>query len=166
MFAVVSRAAAQPPPPLGFLPQVKPEERHTGLGYDEDVIQRHMQQMKQDLPAPIYEHLRECSLGEAGIAYDSCEGHASYAEYAYSNGRKVGLVMYGSITNEEEMGELYGLPSSETPADIVSTSTSAQLLLSLYLEGFVDAYGDASSQPQTCLESMQVLCCLHPMPAS
>eukprot|EP00850_Spirogloea_muscicola_P001643 SM000006S19408 [mRNA] locus=s6:500079:502252:- [translate_table: standard] len=159
MFAVISNVCVQPPPAMDKK-GAGADDRHFGLGFDgEEVVRDTMTRMRMSLPYHMHKQVVDLMAGGAAVAYDGLDKSVSYAECTNSlDGQKAFLVMFGRIDNDEEMRDLYGLlPASLQATDTFSTftSTSAQLLLALYCKGFVDAYGDQSAQPQTCLDAIR-----------
>ncbi|GAQ88597.1 hypothetical protein KFL_004430020 [Klebsormidium nitens] len=170
MFAVIDRATARPPPPMDVSDSCAPEMRHKGedmpeeasghpgLGYARELLtQRHMKNMRHELPPHMKSNVLELFVVGAAMAMDKKNPLVSYAEAtSMDDDQKVLLVLYGKLENLGEIRELYDLlPPGEDPLDFSATSESAELLMAMYLRGFVDAYGDCSAQPATCLDALQ-----------
>ncbi|CAI5982933.1 unnamed protein product [Closterium sp. NIES-65] len=123
----------------------------------DDVVRADLARVKDNLPLEWKSHVEEHILD--GAAFGTIQNHprVSWAEHrAPENGGRVFVVLYGSIDNEDEVRELYSLPKPDRPDPLLAFSASSALLLAeLYWKGFSDAYGDYSSQPQTCLASLQ-----------
>lgn len=155
MFSVISRSSVRPPPaPSGL--GADTEVLHPGLGYHEqNVTSLHMQNMMKVLPQHIRPRVTSDFFRGVGMAQDTHNNHISNAELCDSRGARVYCVFYGKIENEEELRDLYDLPETGDVTDCRATSSSALLLLRLYLKGFMDAYGDQTSQPETCLDAVR-----------
>ncbi|GJP46215.1 hypothetical protein CLOM_g5524 [Closterium sp. NIES-68] len=123
----------------------------------DNAVRADLARVKDNLPLEWKSHVEEHMLD--GAAFGTIHNHprVSWAEHrAPENGGRVFVVLYGSIDNEDEVRELYSLPKPDCPDPLLAFSASSALLLAeLYWKGFSDAYGDYSSQPQTCLASLQ-----------
>eukprot|EP00475_Leptophrys_vorax_P016134 TRINITY_DN2255_c0_g1_i2.p1 TRINITY_DN2255_c0_g1~~TRINITY_DN2255_c0_g1_i2.p1 ORF type:complete len:286 (-),score=13.15 TRINITY_DN2255_c0_g1_i2:328-1185(-) len=127
----------------------------------DDVVRADLVRVHDSLPAAgiAVNYVTERLLD--GAAFGTIQQHArvSWAEHRADDGARVFVVLFGAIDNEAEIRELYCLPppaaATATGGKEEFTSTSAQLLTELYWKGFSDADGDYSSQPQTCLASLE-----------
>lgn len=156
MFAVVSRSSVRPP----HLPaevQAASEVAHPGLGYHEqNVTSLHMQNMLKVLPQHIRSRVSSDFFRGVGMAQDTHNRQISNATYSDpSDGSRVYCIFYGGIDNLDEVRDLYNLPEIGDDDGCRASSSSALLLLRLYLKGFMDAYGDQTSQPETCLDALR-----------
>eukprot|EP00232_Nephroselmis_pyriformis_P002228 CAMPEP_0182913546 /NCGR_PEP_ID=MMETSP0034_2-20130328/38098_1 /TAXON_ID=156128 /ORGANISM="Nephroselmis pyriformis, Strain CCMP717" /LENGTH=263 /DNA_ID=CAMNT_0025050273 /DNA_START=53 /DNA_END=844 /DNA_ORIENTATION=- len=82
-----------------------------------------------------------------GAAINFIKGSASFATSMGEDGSQITVVAMGSISNWGEITELYDCKPDKEDG-------MADLILSLYMNGFCDQYGDQTDQPATCFGSL------------
>jgi len=89
--------------------------------------------------------------GGGAVAYSRSDPNVTLAyavqQWSPVNELPVVVVCYGSVTNTEEICQLYGLDSK-------IEYSPAELIRELYCQDFADADRDTSDQPATCLQAI------------
>lgn len=163
MYAVFDREVARAPPAIAF----------EGNGGHE-THEKHLRDIKASRYGPNYACNQEATrdwesfdlrptpqlqstpdvqnVGGALAFSHSSDATLAYAVYTMPPfaEQPMAVVFSGSITNEEEIRAMYGLPAHPP-----GTQTPAELIRDLYCQDFADQYGDMSDQPATALAALE-----------